>query len=151
MASSGGHLLQLVLLARRLPDAAWTWVTFDTPDARFLLDGRKTVFAHHPTNRNLLNLVRNLRIAVQLVRRVRPSVLVTTGAGVAVPFCWVAKLFGARIVYVESLTRISSISLSARLVHPIADHVFVQWPGAVHKLRKAEFAGSILSCAEHET
>lgn len=144
VASSGGHLLQLVLLARSLPDAQWTWVAFDTPDARSLLEGRRTVFAHHPTNRNIPNLVRNLWLAVRLVRRTRPAVVITTGAGVAVPFCWVGKAFGARVVYVESLTRISSVSLTARLMHPIADRVFVQWPTAAEKLRKAEFVGSIL-------
>jgi len=144
VASSGGHLLQLVLLSRHLPDASWTWVTFDTSDARSLLEGRPTIFAHHPTNRSVRNLIRNLWLALRVVRELRPSIVITTGAGVAVPFCWIAKTFGARIVYIESLARISSVSLTARLVHPVSDRLFVQWPSVAGKLRKAEFAGSLL-------
>ena len=45
--------------------------------------------------------------------------IVTTGAGVAVPFAWIGRLFGARVVYVESLTRIDKPSLSYRLIRPV--------------------------------
>ena len=49
----------------------------------------------------------------------RPAVIVTTGAGVAVPFAWIGRLLGARVVYVESLTRIEAPSLSYRLIRPV--------------------------------
>jgi len=137
--------MQLVSLAPGLPAASWTWVTFDTPDAKRLLAGRSIVYAYHPTNRNVLNLLRNAWLAFRVVRAQRPRVVVTTGAGVAVPFCWISKLFGARIIYVESLARISNVSLTARLVHPVADELFVQWPSLAGRLRKAVYCGSIFS------
>ena len=49
----------------------------------------------------------------------RPRSFLTTGAGVAVPFAWVGRVHGARVVYVESLTRIDDLSLTYRLVRPI--------------------------------
>ena len=58
----------------------------------------------------------------------RPAVIVTTGAGVAVPFAWVGRLYGARVVYVESLTRIERPSLTYRLIRPIVTRAYVQWP-----------------------
>ena len=58
----------------------------------------------------------------------RPKVVVTTGAGVAVPFAWVARLRGATVVYVESLARIEGPSLSYRLIAPVASRRYVQWP-----------------------
>lgn len=150
VASSGGHLMQLVLLARALPDVRWTWITFDTPDARYLLLGETTIFAHHPTNRNIPNLLRNLWLAIRVTRALRPAVIVTTGAGIAVPFCWIGRLFGARVIYIESLARTTTFSLSARLVHPVANHFFVQWPFLAGRLKKAEYAGSLLSVHDGE-
>ncbi len=143
VASSGGHLLQLVQLRGRLPRAEWHWVTFDTADARTLLADESITFAFHPTNRNIINLMWNTVLAVRMVSRLRPALVVTTGAGVAVPFCWVGRLFGARVVYIESFARTSEPSLTGRLVHPIATRFFVQWPDLVSRYRNAEFLGSL--------
>ncbi len=84
-------------------------MTFDKSDARSLLADEYVVTAFGPTNRNVPNLLRNLLLAWQVIRRYRPRAVVTTGAGVAVPFAWIGRLAGARIVYVESFTRIESI------------------------------------------
>ena len=78
------------------------------------------------------------------VRRLRPRVLATTGAGVAVPFAWIARLHGAHVVYVESLTRIDTISLSCRLIRPVADRIYVQWPELRARVPKARYAGTVL-------
>ena len=72
------------------------WVTFDKSDARSLLADERVDFAHGPTNRSIKNLLRNLLVAWRVVRDARPKVMLTTGAGVAVPFAWVARLHGAQ-------------------------------------------------------
>ena len=142
VASNGGHLLQLLQLAEAWPRERRRWVTFDKPDARSLLAEERVVFAHHPTNRNLRNLIRNAALAFRLIRRLRPAAVVTTGAGVAVAFCYVARAFGARVVYIESFSRISEPSLTGRLVHPVAHRFFVQWPELATRFRKAEYVGA---------
>jgi hypothetical protein len=62
---------------------------------------------------------------------------------VAVPFCWIARLYGSRIVYIESFARVSEPSLTGRLVHPVAHRFFVQWPVLKSRFRKAEYVGPI--------
>jgi beta-1,4-N-acetylglucosaminyltransferase len=119
-------------------------VTFPTADARQLLSGEEVHFAAHPTNRSVKNLLRNFVIAFRVVSDLRPAAVVTTGAGVAVPFCYVAKLFGAKIIYIESLARITELSLTGRLIYPIADRLFVQWPQLEESVAKAEYAGNLL-------
>lgn len=119
------------------------WVTLEGPDVEHLLAGERVLRAHGPTNRSIVNLLRNLCFAWRAVGSEGPDVLLSTGAGVAVPFFVVAKLRGRRTVYVESLTRSESLSLSARLLYPFADEFFVQWPGAT-KLKRARYVGSIL-------
>ena len=126
VASGGGHLGQL------MPLEAWwsrhdrTWVTFDTASAGQLGDD-PVVFAHHPTTRNLPNLVRNVGIAWRVLRRERPDVVVTTGAGVALPFFFIAKLLGVRTVFIEVYDRIDSRSLTGRLCRPLSDLFLLQW------------------------
>jgi UDP-N-acetylglucosamine:LPS N-acetylglucosamine transferase len=144
VASNGGHLLQLTQLKDAWPRERRVWVTFDKPDSRSLLEGEEVVYAHHPTNRNIPNLLRNLWLAVKLVRGKRPAAIVTTGAGVGVPFCYVGRVLGARVIFVESFSRVEEPSLTARLVHPVAHRFFVQWPELLPRFRKAEYRGTLL-------
>src|SRR5437899_2877734 len=82
VASSGGHLAQLLALQPWWQERGRTWVTFGTEDARSQLDGEHAVWAHHPTTRNIPNLIRNFSLAVRVMRRDRPDVVVSTGAAV---------------------------------------------------------------------
>ena len=143
VCSSGGHLLQLVALRPAWHDFSRAWVTFDKSDARSLLRDERVVFAFGPTNRSIPNLLRNLRLAVAVIRRARPKVILTTGAGVAVPFAWVGRLSGARVVYVESFTRIEGPSLSCRMIAPVTDRLYVQWPDLLGRLRGSRHVGNV--------
>ena len=126
VASGGGHLGQLMPLRPWWSRHDRTWVTFDTPTASQLGDD-PVVFAHHPTTRNLANLLRNLVLAWRVLRRERPDAVVSTGAGVAVPFFLVARLLGIRTVFIEVYDRIDSRSLTGRLCLPLSDLFLVQW------------------------
>ena len=103
-------------------------MTFDKPDAVSLLDGERVYWGHHPTNRNVRNTVKNAFLALKILARERPEVIVSNGAGIAVPFFWIGKLvFGAKTVYIEVYDRIDSPTLTARLVHPVLDKMVIQW------------------------
>jgi UDP-N-acetylglucosamine:LPS N-acetylglucosamine transferase len=145
VCSTGGHLLQLVALSASWRRFSRAWVTFDKSDARSLLKDERVYFAKGPTNRSIRNLLRNLAIGWRVVREVRPKVVITTGAGVAVPFAWVARMHGARVVYVESLARISGPSLTYRLIAPIAERRYVQWPELAQALPGTLFVGNVFS------
>jgi beta-1,4-N-acetylglucosaminyltransferase len=145
VCSTGGHLLQLAALRPAWASFSRVWVTFDKSDANSLLRDEAVVFAHGPTNRSVKNLFRNMRVAWRVLRCVRPRVVLTTGAGVAVPFAWIGRLTGARVVYVESLTRIERPSLSCRLIAPVADRIYAQWPELLDALPSARYAGNVFS------
>jgi beta-1,4-N-acetylglucosaminyltransferase len=145
VCSTGGHLLQLVALENAWGGFSRVWVTFDKSDARSLLRDENVVYAFGPTNRSVKNLLRNIVVAWRTVRRVRPEVVMTTGAGVAVPFAWVGRLHGARVVYVESLTRITAPSLSYRLIRPVADRRYVQWQELHDALPGTRYAGTVFA------
>jgi UDP-N-acetylglucosamine:LPS N-acetylglucosamine transferase len=144
VCSPGGHLLQLLALEPAYADLDTSWVTLPGADVDHLLAGRRVTLAHGPTNRSLVNLARNLRLAWRVVRRERPDAILSTGAALAVSFALVGRLHGARVVYVESLTRTRGLSLAGRMVYPLAGAFFVQWPEAGGRRRRARHAGSIL-------
>jgi UDP-N-acetylglucosamine:LPS N-acetylglucosamine transferase len=151
VASSGGHLLELLSLSaawQDLPDRYW--VSFPTEDARALLAGERVVWAHYPTNRSIRNLVRNLWLAWRVLRADRPDAVISTGAGVAVPFLWVGRLLGIQTIFVESLTRIRGLSLSGRLVYPAVSLFFVQWPELQQRYPRTLYRGSSLSAGGEE-
>jgi beta-1,4-N-acetylglucosaminyltransferase len=145
VCSPGGHLLELLSLEPAYRDLEATWVTLTGADVEHLLAGRDVLVAHGPTNRSLVKLLRNLPIAWSAVRRRDPDVILSTGAALAVPFFLVGRLLGRRLVYVESLARSNSLSLSGRLVYPLADRFFVQWPQLAGRYRKARYEGSVLA------
>jgi UDP-N-acetylglucosamine:LPS N-acetylglucosamine transferase len=128
VCSTGGHLAQLVRLRSWWESHPRLWVTFDKADAASSLDGERVVHGHHPTTRNIPNLIRNLGLAVRLLREDRPDVIVSDGAGLAVPFFWFGWLLGIPSVWLEVYDRIDSPTLTGRMVRPVASAFCVQWP-----------------------
>lgn len=143
VASNGGHLLQLRQLADLWNPAERSWVTFRRSDAESMLAGERVTWAHHPTNRNAPNAIRNLRLALRLMKHDPPSTVITTGAGVAVPFALVAWLAGVKVIYIESMARIAKPSLTGRLIYPMATHFFVQWPDLKKYFPRAQCHGTV--------
>ncbi len=144
VASSGGHIYELFCLREFWADKERIWVSFPTADARYLLAGEERVhWAAFPTTKNVPNLLRNLVLAFRLLWRERPAMILSTGAGVAAPFFWVARLLGIPSVYVESIARISDLSLTARLVKPFATKVLVQWPDLEARWPDVEHHGRV--------
>ena len=123
VCSSGGHLAQLYGLRSWWSRHDRFWVTLDKPDARALLEGERVHWAHGPTNRHVGNLVRNAFVAHRVLREERPDVLVSNGAGVALPFFGIAGALGLRLVWVEVPDRVDAPSLTGRLVRPLVDRV----------------------------
>ena len=130
VGSSGGHLTHLMCLSAWWGEHEREWVTFDTADAVSKLASEQVTYAYSPTTRNVVNLVRNALLAVRVLRRFRPDVIVSTGAGSAVPFFWFRRLAGpqARTVYLEVIDRVDSPTLTGRLCRPVTDLFCVQWP-----------------------
>jgi len=137
--------MQLYLLRDAWRDLSHAWVSLEREDARSLLTEEVVFYGYGPTTRSLVNLLKNVHIAWWLVWKLRPIVIVTTGAGVAVPFAWIGRLAGAKVVYVESLSRITKPSLSCRLIRPVADRIYVQWPELAASLPGSTYVGTVLA------
>src|SRR3989338_5434170 len=100
VCSSGGHLLQLRSLEDFWKIHERFWVTFDQEDARSQLGNEKVYYAYSPTNRNLINFIRNFILAIRILLKEKPQWVMSTGAGVGVPFIYAAKLLGIRSIFI---------------------------------------------------
>ena len=138
ISSTGGHFQAMLRLHPFWRKHDCCWVTFQTASTELILNGEKVYWAHSPTNRNIPNLIRNFWLAFQVIRQERPQLILSTGAGVAVPFIIVAKLAGIRTAFIESFTRVQELSLSAKLVLPFLDVVYVPWEQIAAKYSKAK-------------
>jgi UDP-N-acetylglucosamine transferase subunit ALG13 len=119
----------LVTLASRILDGSEpVWVTSRTQRGEALLRLHESVVMLPEFGRSPLKLLANVWASIRLVARERPRTVVTSGAGVVAPFCVVARLAGARVIFIETMARVSSPSLTGRLLARIASRVLVQWP-----------------------
>jgi UDP-N-acetylglucosamine--N-acetylmuramyl-(pentapeptide) pyrophosphoryl-undecaprenol N-acetylglucosamine transferase len=118
VAAAGGHLAQLHRLAPRLDviDDDRLWVTFDGPQSRSLLAGENVEFVPYVGPRHLAAALLNLRRARKILHKVEPSVVVSTGSAVAMSFLPLARMHGAKTIYIESAARADGPSLTGRLL-----------------------------------
>lgn len=144
ICSSGGHLFQLFKLNETWKNKSNFWVSFPTQDAKYFLKDKHVYWAYHPTNRNVRNFFKNLFLAWKIFKMEQPNVIISTGAGIAVPFIILSKLFKIKSIYIESITRIRQISLSGYLVYPFVDKFLVQWAELTVRYKKAEYHGQVI-------
>ena len=138
ISSTGGHFRTLVNLKPFWQNRKRCWVTQKSHSTESILGQEKVYWAYGPTNRNIKNLVKNLFLAWKVISQEQPKLIITTGAGESVPFVIIGKLFGSQVVFVESITRVKDISLSAKLVLPLIDRLYVRWSSLKAKYPHAE-------------
>lgn len=143
VGSSGGHLAQLHLLMPFLKDKDRFWVTFDKEDARSLLKDEKMYPCYFPTNRNIFNLVRNTFVAFKVLLKERPNLIMSCGAAPAIPFFFLGKIMGKKLIYIEIFDRYDKPTVTGRLLYPIVDKFIVQWEEQKKVYPKAVNLGSI--------
>ncbi len=126
-ASGGGHLDLLWAVRDVVPHADRRWITTEGPAAQRLRAADETVGTVAAFDRTRRPL-RNPLVSVGLALRTRPRVVITSGAGVVFTYTLIARLLGARVIFVETMARVQSPSLTGRLARRFADRVLVQWP-----------------------
>ena len=143
VGSSGGHLKHLLLTRPTWKNDDRFWVTFNKEDAVSALKGERVYFGYFPTNRNVINTLRNTWVALRVLLREHPDIIVSSGAAMAVPFFYLGKLFGAKLIYIEVFDRMDKPTLTGKLVYPITDTFIVEWPQMKNVYPKAKVLGGI--------
>lgn len=91
----------------------------------------------------LCNFPINIFKSFKAYLKVRPDVVIATGAHTTVPICYIAKLFGKKVIFIETFANITTKTLSGKLVYPIADLFLVQWEEMLKLYPKAKYRGGL--------
>lgn len=91
-----------------------------------------------------------LVFSVLVVGRHRPSLILINGPGTCVPLCFAALFFRIlglcenRVMFIESLCRVKTLSLSGRMLYRLVDDFFVQWPQLKQKYPRSNYFGRLV-------
>ncbi|WP_063254843.1 PssD/Cps14F family polysaccharide biosynthesis glycosyltransferase [Neobacillus niacini] len=147
VSSSGGHLAQLKHLSKFIMNKyTISWVIEKNLSTQDLENEERVFFLKHQDRRMkgfLFVFIYNILKSLMILIKVRPDIVITTGAGAVIPICYMAKLLGSKIVFIESYAKINSPTLTGRFIYKIADEFYVQWEELLHYYPEAKFRGSI--------
>ena len=142
VSSCGGHLTEVRSLANAYEKFDYFYVVNHKIHLSDDMMG-KTIFITHSERDWKFFL--NLWEAFKILRRENPDVILSTGAGPAVPFAIVARIFfNIKIIYVETVTKITTPSLTGRIMYYLAHDFFYQWKRLEKFFPKGKYGGNLL-------
>lgn len=142
VSSCGGHLTEVRCLLKAYRDFDHFYVINDEVKLPEDMSGRTTFITHAERDwRQVLNLYE----AFTILRKKRPDVILSTGAGPAVPFSIIGRVFfGCHIIFVETITRIHRPSLTGRLMYWVAHEFYYQWEALKEFFPKGQHGGPLI-------
>lgn len=93
-----------------------------------------------------LSIILNFFEILFIFLKEKPDIIFSTGAEIGLIASYIGKfLFGAKIIFLESLTRIKDISMTGKILMPIADLFLVQWQELEDKYKgKVLYKGKLI-------
>lgn len=146
-ASAGGHmneLLKLLEASRSWPRPPAFYVTTLEALAEKVAQLGPVYIIGECNRQHPLKALGVLMRSLKVVLKERPDVVITTGSLPLAMVCLSAKLFGAKIVWIDSIANIERFSLSGRMMLPFADLFLTQWPELARRHKDVEYAGAIV-------
>ena len=129
IASSGGHFEQLMMLKPLMKKYDSFIVTEKTNYSVSNLEFN-TYYLHQVNRREksfIFRMIGNSLKTLKILISERPDVVISTGALATIPMCLFGKIFGKKIVFIESFAKVNSQTLTGKLVYKFADRFYVQW------------------------
>jgi UDP-N-acetylglucosamine:LPS N-acetylglucosamine transferase len=146
-ASSGGHMSELaavLALQDRWPVRPDFYVSTLTISNDSLPAGARAYVIGECDRHKPIDALKTLLRSIRIAYAERPSVILTTGSMPLALFSLACKLFGAKIIWIDSISQMETLSMSGKLIRPFADLFFVQWPELVQRYRNVRYEGELV-------
>jgi len=149
ISSTGGHLDEMLQLKSLFKKYEYYIITEKTKSNLSLKKKypNKVNYLVYGTKDHLFTYVFKLLFncfkSLFLYIKIRPKYIVTTGAHTAGPMCCIGKLFGSKIIFIESFANISTKTITGKLVYKFADLFIVQWESMLKLYPNATYGGWI--------
>ena len=145
IASSGGHFEQLMMLKPLMKKYDSLIVTektnYSVSNSEF-----NTYYLHQVNRREksfIFRMIGNSLKTLKILISERPDAVISTGALATIPMCLFGKIFGKKIIFIESFAKVNSPTLTGKLVYKFADQFYVQWEQMKEHYPNAIFRGGI--------
>ena len=128
VASTGGHLNELMQLKEMFKWYDYHLITEKTKSNIELKKkyGNRISYLVYGTKDHILSypfkLFYNCIKSIYLYFKIHPDYIVTTGVHTAGPISCIGKIFGTKIIYIETFANINTKTVTGKLLYPIADN-----------------------------
>lgn len=143
-ASSGGHFEQLMML-KPLMEKYDSFVITENTKYNTLKKGR--IYYVHQVNRKeiafVFLMIMNTFKSLKIFFKEKPDVVICTGVLAMIPMCLISKLFGKKLIYIESFAKIKSPTVTGKFLYKFADKFYVQWESMLEFYPEAKYIGGI--------
>lgn len=149
ISSTGGHLEELLQLKPLFAKYDYHIITEKDKSNISLKEqyGEKLSFLPYGTRAKIFSYIfKYLYLCIKTVYlyfKIHPKVIISTGTHTAGPMCILGKIFGSKIIYIETIANINKKTATGRLIYPIADLFIVQWEEMLKLYPKAVYGGLI--------
>lgn len=145
IASSGGHFEQIMML-KPLMDKYDSFII--TEKTKYLPNlSNKKVYYLKQLNRkefkSYIYTIKNSIICIKILLVEKPTHIISTGAFATIPMCVIGKIFGKKIIFIESFAKIDSPTITGKVMYKIADSFYVQWENMKKIYPEAQYKGGI--------
>ena len=141
ISSSGGHYEELLMLKPLEEKYDLFWVTEKV--------GYQSAVDYYLAQTGLKDGLMFLKMLWNCIKTVfiwikeRPQAVVTTGSMVALPACFLAKIFGKKVIFIETFARVQDCTRAGKLAYKIADLFIYQWESLEKFYPEGVYGGSI--------
>lgn len=144
-ASSGGHYEQLLMLKPLMEKYDSIIITEETR-YKVKIQNQKMYYMKQVNRKEktlvfymLINTIRSLKI----YKKEKPDIVICTGVLATIPICLIAKLLGKKLIYIESFAKVTSGTMTGKLLYKFADQFYVQWKSMLTIYPRAIYIGGI--------
>ena len=144
-ASSGGHFEQIAML-KPLMEAYPSCVVTEKTQYKAEIKGQKMYYLRQVNRKEplfLLWMIGNTFKSLAILLKEAPDVVISTGVLAMIPLCVLAKLFGKKLIFIESFAKVSSPTETGRYLYKYADQFYVQWESMLEFYPDAVYLGGI--------
>ena len=142
VCSHGGHLTEMQYIKEAFQGHDIFFVSYDSvrtrnlPNQKYLIDN---------IGKNPIKMGIAFFKFLKIFTTERPDIVVSTGAEIAIPALYIAKIFGAKTIFIECWCRVKTPSAGGKMVYPVADIFLVQWPSLIKIYgKKAQYHGAVV-------
>ncbi len=149
ISSTGGHLEELLQLSPMFDSYDYHLITEKTKSNMYLKEKYKDRVAYlvYGTKHHIVSypfkLLFNCFKSLYYYLKFHPDYIITTGTHTAGPMCCIGKIFGSKVIYIETFANMVTKTSTGKLVYPMSDLFVVQWESMRKLYPNAVYGGWI--------